>query len=58
MWHFRCTVRAYLKQQMGYGKAEALLFFKHLLHFNLLDSRAGSAASTATSRRRSSRAVR
>ena len=37
VWHFRRnTVRAYLKQQMGYGKAEALLFFKHPLHFNLL----------------------
>ena len=37
VWHFRRnTVRAYLKQQMGYGKAEAMLFFKHPLHFNLL----------------------
>jgi hypothetical protein len=37
VWHFRRhTVRAYLKQQMGYGKAEALLFFKHPFRFNLL----------------------
>lgn len=37
VWHFRRnTVRAYLKQQMGYGKAEALLFFKHPLRFNAL----------------------
>ncbi|MEY4949324.1 MAG: hypothetical protein RL698_1535 [Pseudomonadota bacterium] len=37
VWHFRRnTVRAYLKQQMGYGKAEALLYFKHPLRFNLL----------------------
>jgi GT2 family glycosyltransferase len=37
VWHFRRnTVRAYLKQQMGYGKAEALLLFKHPLRFNLL----------------------
>ncbi|MEW6268673.1 MAG: glycosyltransferase [Thermodesulfobacteriota bacterium] len=37
VWHFRRnTVRAYLKQQMGYGKAEAMLFAKHPLRFNLL----------------------
>ncbi len=37
VWHFRRnTVRAYLRQQMGYGKAEALLFFKHPLRFNAL----------------------
>jgi GT2 family glycosyltransferase len=37
VWHFRRhTVRAYLKQQMGYGKAEALLSFKHPFRFNLL----------------------
>jgi hypothetical protein len=37
VWHFRRnTVRAYLKQQMGYGKAEALLYFKHPYRFNLL----------------------
>jgi GT2 family glycosyltransferase len=37
VWHFRRnTVRAYLKQQMGYGKAEALLYFKHPFRFNLL----------------------
>lgn len=30
VWHHRrATVRQYLKQQMGYGKAEALLFKKH-----------------------------
>src|SRR5262249_4740018 len=32
----RNTVKAYLKQQMGYGKAEALLYFKHPYRFNLL----------------------
>jgi GT2 family glycosyltransferase len=37
VWHFRRnTVRDYLKQQRGYGKAEALLYFKHPYRFNLL----------------------
>lgn len=37
VWHFRRnTVAAYLKQQEGYGKAEALLYFKHPYRFNLL----------------------
>ncbi len=37
VWHFRRnTVRAYLRQQRGYGKAEALLYFKHPYRFNLL----------------------
>ena len=37
VWHFRRnTVKAYLKQQMGYGKAEALLYFKHPYRFNML----------------------
>jgi hypothetical protein len=37
VWHFRRnTVKAYLKQQMGYGAAEALLYFKHAYRFNLL----------------------
>src|SRR5262245_18321778 len=37
VWHFRRnTVKAYLKQQMGYGAAEALLYFKHPYRFNLL----------------------
>jgi glycosyltransferase involved in cell wall biosynthesis len=37
VWHYRRnTVKAYLKQQMGYGKAEALLYFKHPYRFNLL----------------------
>lgn len=37
VWHFRRnTVRAYLKQQRGYGKAEALLYFKHPYRFNML----------------------
>ena len=37
VWHYRRnTVNAYLKQQMGYGKAEALLYFKHPYRFNLL----------------------
>jgi GT2 family glycosyltransferase len=34
VWHHRrSTVRAYLKQQEGYGHAEALLRFKHLHYF-------------------------
>ncbi|MGH7773465.1 MAG: glycosyltransferase [Candidatus Binatia bacterium] len=37
VWHFRRnTVKDYLKQQMGYGKAEALLYFKHPYRFNLV----------------------
>jgi len=37
VWHFRRnTVRDYLKQQRGYGKAEALLYFKHPYRFNVL----------------------
>jgi glycosyltransferase involved in cell wall biosynthesis len=37
VWHFRRnTVAAYLKQQKGYGKAEALVYFKHPYRFNLL----------------------
>jgi glycosyltransferase involved in cell wall biosynthesis len=37
VWHYRRnTVRAYLKQQRGYGEAEALLKFKHPDHFNTL----------------------
>jgi GT2 family glycosyltransferase len=37
VWHFRRnTVGAYIKQQRGYGKAEALLYFKHPYRFNLL----------------------
>jgi GT2 family glycosyltransferase len=37
VWHFRRnTVRDYLKQQRGYGKAETLLFFKHPTRFNVL----------------------
>ncbi|GIW45553.1 MAG: hypothetical protein KatS3mg077_2835 [Candidatus Binatia bacterium] len=37
VWHFRRnTVRAYLKQQMGYGQAEAQLYFKHPFRFNML----------------------
>jgi len=37
VWHFRRnTVTAYIKQQMGYGAAEALLYFKHPYRFNLL----------------------
>src|SRR5258705_6277780 len=36
VWHFRRnTVRAYLKQQRGYGKAEALVYAKHPFRFNL-----------------------
>ena len=37
VWHFRRnTVRNYAKQQQGYGKAEALLYFKHPTRFNVL----------------------
>ncbi|MCS6926949.1 MAG: glycosyltransferase [Candidatus Binatia bacterium] len=37
VWHFRRnTVKAYLQQQRGYGKAEAQLYFKHPYRFNLL----------------------
>lgn len=40
VWHHRrATVRAYLKQQQGYGKSEAMLQFKHPGRFN----RAGAA---------------
>jgi glycosyltransferase involved in cell wall biosynthesis len=36
VWHFRRnTVEAYLSQQRGYGKAEALVYGKHPLRFNL-----------------------
>jgi glycosyltransferase involved in cell wall biosynthesis len=35
VWHYRrSTVRAYLKQQNGYGEAEALLMRKHPQYFN------------------------
>lgn len=35
VWHYRrSTVKAYLKQQAGYGEAEALLIGKHPEHFN------------------------
>jgi GT2 family glycosyltransferase len=35
VWHYRrSTVKAYLKQQAGYGEAEALLFGEHPDHFN------------------------
>jgi glycosyltransferase involved in cell wall biosynthesis len=35
VWHYRrSTVKAYLKQQTGYGEAEALLIGKHPEHFN------------------------
>ena len=37
VWHYRRnTVKDYLKQQRGYGKAEALVYFKHPYRFNLL----------------------
>jgi GT2 family glycosyltransferase len=36
VWHFRRnTVGAYIKQQRGYGKAEALVYAKHPFRFNL-----------------------
>lgn len=35
VWHYRrSTIRDYLKQQHGYGQAEALLVRKHPEHFN------------------------
>ena len=37
VWHHRReTVKAYLKQQIGYGRAEALLHFMHPHRFSLL----------------------
>lgn len=37
VWHYRrSTVKAYLKQQSGYGEAEALLMQKHPEYFNSL----------------------
>jgi len=37
VWHYRRhTLRSYLRQQRGYGRAEALLYFKHPDRFNLL----------------------
>ena len=37
VWHYRrSTVRAYLRQQKGYGEAEALLVRKHPEYFNAL----------------------
>jgi O-antigen biosynthesis protein len=37
VWHYRrSTVKAYLRQQAGYGEAEALLTRKHPEYFNLL----------------------
>ena len=37
VWHFRRnTVSAYVRQQRGYGKAEALLYFRHPHRFNAL----------------------
>jgi glycosyltransferase involved in cell wall biosynthesis len=37
VWHYRRnTIEAYLKQQRGYGEAEALLKYKHPDHFNAL----------------------
>ncbi|HWP41434.1 MAG TPA: glycosyltransferase, partial [Tepidisphaeraceae bacterium] len=37
VWHYRRnTVQAYLRQQRGYGEAEALLKYKHPDHFNTL----------------------
>lgn len=35
VWHHRrCTIRTYLKQQKGYGRAEAMVQFKHPQRFN------------------------
>ena len=39
VWHYRrATVQAYLKQQRGYGEAEALLVRKHPEYFNDIGS--------------------
>jgi hypothetical protein len=39
VWHYRrSTVPAYLKQQRGYGEAEALLVRKHPEYFNMFGS--------------------
>ncbi len=39
VWHYRrSTVAAYLKQQSGYGEAEALLVRKHPEYFNMFGS--------------------
>lgn len=39
VWHYRrSTVQAYLKQQQGYGEAEALLIRKHPEYFNSVGS--------------------
>src|SRR5579884_3285846 len=36
VWHFRRnTAKAYINQQRGYGKAEALVYAKHPFRFNL-----------------------
>ncbi|HEY1260465.1 MAG TPA: glycosyltransferase [Stellaceae bacterium] len=36
VWHFRRnTVKAYCRQQQGYGKAEALVYAKHPCRFNM-----------------------
>ncbi|MCE9530023.1 MAG: glycosyltransferase [Planctomycetes bacterium] len=37
VWHHRRTsVRAYFKQQKGYGRSEAMLLYKHPKRFNML----------------------
>lgn len=37
VWHYRrSTIRAYLRQQQGYGEAEALLVRKHPEYFNTI----------------------
>jgi O-antigen biosynthesis protein len=37
VWHFRRnTISAYYRQQRGYGKAEAMLYFKYPGRFNML----------------------
>ncbi|MFH1067017.1 MAG: glycosyltransferase [bacterium] len=39
VWHHRrFTMRAYFKQQQGYGKAEAMLRYKHLHYFDSFGS--------------------
>ncbi|MFZ5807067.1 MAG: glycosyltransferase [Verrucomicrobiota bacterium] len=39
VWHYRrFTIDAYFKQQRGYGKAEALLRYKHIYYFDSFGS--------------------
>ena len=47
VWHYRrFTLKAFRKQQGGYGEAEAMLRFKHLIFFGPTGTRNGKARST------------